>query len=498
MTAWTHPSLGRIEPLPTSVRPAKVWKHFYSAAEHWERLCGLDVSAVRAQAEAALGIRRDHHDVLPNVGGERGRLGRRLCGQHHDLGYGPAYQTEMASPETVWTPEMDAQRRRRALTPGSVFVVVQVDRLAWVVTAYRPHPPIDGVEWGEDDLRRHGAWYFRKETGMDVMDLTRATAENLRRASSVPVDSVRALWWLASAVGYGRLLGDHVEVRAALPAAERALGEAPADLRDALRCALDWEGCQRRLASALKEARSEDAEEALAAIEELLAVAEAVGAESQAEAFCSEAGALIAWLPAEWTHLGRQAAVRSAAFGISSRGVPRLWAIVEEAFLGASLRALVPAARPVARWTDALLPPAPRWLRWRERVAARTRDLSNAAAAWVRAGLEGIRVQPSAPTMGGGRTTSEPWEVRVHPPANAPNFRAFVVDEGHPDGCEITARFSASDGYLWQMESGDEGALIVLVAGRGPMPGADLEQVMAYTVDREDVFVDAREVSPPR
>ena len=498
MRAWAHPTLGRIDPLPPAMRPTKVWKHFYSAAEHWERLCGQDVSKLRTQAEVALGILREHHDEFPGMEGESGRRGRLLCGHHHDVLYGPAYQNEIASPETVWTRQPDAQQRRRALTPRSVFVVVQFDPSAWVVTAFRPHPPSRGVEWEEADLRRYGAGYFRKETGMEIKDLTRATAENLRRASSVPIDSVQALWWLASAVGYGRLLNDHAEVRAVLPAAERALAEVGTDLLDELRRALDWDGSRRRLASALKETRSEDAEEALAAIEELLAVAGAVGAGAHAEAFCAEAEALIAWLPAEWTHLGQQAAARCSAFGPSPHGVPRMWATVEEALLGAAIRTLVPAVRPVARWTDALLPPMPRWTLWRERVVARTQDLSTAVAEWVRASLDGIRITSPAPAMGGVGASAEPSEVRVDPPPNAPCFRAFVVDEDHPDGCEVTAHFSAPDGYVWQMNPGDEGALIVLVASRSPILGADLNQVMEQAATGDDTFVEAREISPPR
>ncbi|MDP2270500.1 MAG: hypothetical protein Q8K32_07175 [Archangium sp.] len=497
MPAWKHPSLGPVEPIPPKMRPAKVWKHFYDEAEHWERLCRQDVGPMRAEAEAIGGILRVDQDALPGMEGQRLRQGRDLLVRHHDAAYGPAYQTEMASSETVWTPGTDAQRRHKALTPRSVFVVVQLDQPNWVVTAFRPHPPTRGVEWDEVDLWRHGAWYFRRETGMKPESLVRATAENLQRVSSVAPRSVRDVWWLASAVGYGRLLVEHTEIRAALPAAESTLSAVDENLLAELRRSLDWDGCLRRLASALKDARSEDAEEVLAASEELLAVAGVVDVVAQADAFCAEAEALIAWVPAEWVHLFHHAAARCEALGTSEHLVHRLWAAVEGAAVGAAMREIAPVVQPATRLVDALIPIEPRWRRWRERAGAKALGVSAAVAEWVRTGLDGVRIGQPAPTMGGAGATTETWEVRGRPAPNAPHFRVFVVDEEHPNGCEVTEHFTVSDGYLWRMDAGDQGALVVLIAGRSPIPGVGLESVLANVAEREDVFVGTREVNPP-
>lgn len=495
MPAWKHPTLGPVEYIPPKMRPAKVWKHFYDEAQHWERLCGQDVGPMRAEAEAVARILRVDHDALPRMEGERWRRGRDLLVRHHDAAYAPAYQTEMASSETVWTPGMDAQHRHKALTPRSVFVVVQFDQPSWVVTAFRPHPPTQGVEWDEADLRRHGAWYFRKETGMEPESLVRATAENLQRVSSVAPRSVRDVWWLASAVGYGRLLVDHAEVRAALPAAESTLGAADENLLAELRRSLDWDGCLRRLASALKETRSEDLEGLLASSEELLAVADAIGAAPRAEAFCADAEALIAWMPQEWGHLISHAARRCEVFGSSECLVLRLWAAVEDAAVGAAIRETAPSVRPEARLVDAIMPAEPVWLRWRDRVAALARAVSGTAREWVRTCLDAVTVTQPAPAMGGAGAT-EQWDVRGRPAPNAPHVRIFVIDGDNPDGCEVTERFTESDGDLWRMAQGER-ALIVVVASESPLPGTGLESVLAHAAARDDAVAEVREISPP-
>lgn len=495
---WRHPTFGPIACLPEALRSEKVWKHFYRASEHWERLCGQDIAAMRAEAETLVGLLRAEHDTLPALEEGPRRRVEALLKRHHDTGYSPAYQAELALPETRWTAEIDASQRRKALTPGAVFVVVQFDTVGWVVTAFRPHPPTRGVEWDEADIRRHAAWYFRRQTGMDTSDLVRATAEHLQQSASVPIDSPRALWWLASAVGYGRLLARHAEVQAALPEAERVLRLVrPQDL-DALRCALDWEGCLRHFAAALKDPRPEEAEDALAASEELLAVAEVVGAGAQAEAFLADAEPLIAWMPAERVDVGRHAAARCAAFGAVKHPVPHLWEAVEDAVLGAAMRAMTPIVHPAARWIDVLLPAEPRWKRWQQQVTARTQDLSTTVADWVRACMEDLQVLALAPTLGGAEAPAASWEVRGRPAPNAHPFRAFVVDAEHPEGHEVSAQFTPSDGYLWQMDAHDVGVLIVLVAGQRPIPGEDLESVLASVDGREDVIVETRVLSPPR
>ena len=61
---------------------------------------------------------------------------------------------------------------------------------------------------------------------------------------------------LASAVGYGRLLTESADVAAALPLRSDCSLRSTASCSDLAR-ALDWDGCLRRIAAALKHGRSE-------------------------------------------------------------------------------------------------------------------------------------------------------------------------------------------------------------------------------------------------
>ncbi|MBI2893924.1 MAG: hypothetical protein HYY06_10260 [Deltaproteobacteria bacterium] len=497
MAAWKHPALGPIELMPLKLRPAKVWRHFYDMGEHWERICEGEIGPMRGETEAVVGVVRAEHYELPQIDRVRWHRARNLLVSHHDAIYGPAYAAEMASLGTIWTPGMDGRHRHLALTPQSVLIVVQLELPSWVVTAFRPHPPTQGVEWDEADLRRHAVGYFRKETGMEVESLVRATAENLRLVSAVTPRSPKDVWWLASAVGYGRLLTDHAEVRAGLPAAESVLAAVDGYVMDELRHSLDWEGCLRRLASALKASRPEDAEAVLAASEELLAVAGAVQAAAQADAFCADVEPMIAWLPVEWSHLADRAAMRCQAFGGSQNPVLRLWTAVEDAVVGAMMREAEPAVRPAARLVDSIIPAEPRWRQWRARPATLAKGASTSVAEWVRATLDGLRVARPAPVMGASAPSAQPMEVRGLPAPNAPGFcRVFVADDDNPDGHEVSKHFTGCDGDLWQMDPEDEGVLVILVAGLRPILGAGLNAVLANAAERDDVFVGMRELQP--
>ena len=191
---------------------------------------------------------------------------------------------------------------------------------------------------------------------MDIDNLATAVVENLQRSSSILPSSVHDLWWLVSAVGYGRLLRHNKEVQAELRLAESVLAEVPGRLRAGLREALDWDGYLEQLAIALKEVRPEDVEAALAGIEELLVVAETTGANERAETFLQEAKMLMACVPPEWTHLVDHAAQRSSVYGISDNLVLRLWEAVEDAAVGVVMREVEPTMLPRAYLYDKLIP----------------------------------------------------------------------------------------------------------------------------------------------
>ena len=498
MSSWKHPTLGPIEPLPRGMRAAKVWKHFYDQSEHWERLCGRQVASMRREAEAVVGIQRAGHELLPPMDRKRWERTRDLLGRHHGAAYAPAYQAEMSSPDALWTPTQDAKRRHQVLTPNAVFAVVQVDDWNWVVTAYRPLPPTCGLDWDEVNIRRYAVKYFRRETGMHGDNLARATAEDLQRASTIVPRSTQDIWWLASAVGYGRLLAHHSEVANALAAAETVLGEAPAEVVAELARALDWDGCLRHLADAMKDSRPEEAEAVLATTEELIVAASVVATETQTDAFCAEAEALIAWLPAEWSHLLDRAASRREALGSPDHPVYRLWSAVEDAATGAAMRELPPVTRPVTRLADAMIAARPPWRRWRARVAQLAMGTSAAVVEWVRSSLDDIHVARPAPVMGAAGNPPGSWDVLGRPAPEAPCFKLFVVDEANPDGLEVTEHFDLAGDKLWRIDPGDEAALIILVASLKPIRDGDLESVLTEAGRRDDVFVGTRELSPPR
>lgn len=492
MTAWRHPRLGTIELLPPSRRPKKVWAHFYSVAEHWERLCGLDINPMRETTELIVGRRREDCDDIGWLDGTtRWSEARTQMVRDHDVAYGPAYQAEMTSSETLWTQEMDASFRHKALTPRSVFIVVELNQPSWVVTAFRPHPQTWRVDWDEADLRRHAEWYFQRDTGMNLENLRPTVATNLRRSSGAVPGTARDLWWLASAVGYGRLLSRHAEVRAALSAGEQVLGAVREEVIAALRSSLDWEGCSRRLAAALTDVRSEELEAVLATSEELLAVAGTIGAELRAESFCADAEALIVWLPSEWAHLIEHAASRRDTFSDSESLVVRLWAAVEDAAIGAALREKEAAVRPAARLVDALISDRPGLVR---RAQSFARGTWSAVAGWVRDTLDAVTITRPAPALASAQSEAA-WELHGHAAKDAPQHRVFIVDDDYPNGVEVTHRIN-SDGKLWQFERSDERVWMIVVASKTVLPGTTLESLLDDAAHLEDAVIDARELQP--
>lgn len=495
MSAWRHPSLGPIDLIPLNLCPKKVWQHFYDPGEHWERICAVDVAAMRLEAEVIVGAARATARELPRLAGERWRQARGLLVAHHDGNYAPTYSSEMCSPETVWTSSMDGAHRHRALTPRSVFIVVQLDQpRSWVVTAFRPHPLPQDVEWDEAELRRHGVWYFRKETGVNVDDLAKAVAANLRCVSSTP-STTKDLWWLASAVGYGRLLLHVPEVHDALAGAEAALSDTPDSLLEELRRALDWQALAGRLADALKEARSEDLEFVLADAEELLAVGAVVGAEPEAEAFCTEAEMLFLLLPAGWVYVADRARHRLRAMAAQPSLVVRLWSAVEDASTAALARAMAPAVRPASRLADSRIPQQPPWFIWRDRLSDLAERATAAATAWIDRSIERLTMTPLPPTMGGPVVANDEWAVRGRPAPGATHYRVFVVDEEHPDGWDVTEQFTEADGEIWRLEANEQ-ALIVIIAGERPLVGLGMAQVLNEAYTRDDVVARARELQP--
>ena len=502
MTFWRHPCLGPIEVMPENMRPKKVWKHFYEPREHWERLCGLDVAMMRAETEAVLDIQRDNSNCeeIPHVDGRRWRQVKMLVQRHHDEGYGEVYLREMASPDTEWSSPVsngDGHLRAKALTPNSVFLSVQLVEAqhSWIVTAFRPHPGLKNVEYSEADLRREAIDYFRRQTGMEIKNIVAHTVEELRRVSANPPESVRDLWWLASAVGYGRALAEHDEVQAVLPRAEKLLNQTSSALLKDFKDGLDWEGAIEKISSALQDDYPDELEHALAVSEKLLAIGDAIGAAEEVETFLEEAEELLGWLPANWSHLVEEARERGALFGMSTFA-GRLWSNVEVAGLSAAIQDAAPDRQPEAQYVDQLIPDKS----WLERISTSIERINAAAGevgdeviTWARGSLNTVDL--AAPAMGDSGKPKREWKIRGEPISNAPHYRLFAVDDDEPAGDEITEFFTPEDGELWWM---DKPVLIVLFASEKPIPEDNLATLLEYAAERDDIFVYARKLNPPR
>lgn len=481
MTSSKHPALGPIHPMPPGRLPKKVWKHFYSPTEHWDRLCEADVGALRSRTEEIVGLKRDHYEELET---QVERQARNALTTDHDRWYGPVYGREVAEPHTKWTPNLDERCRHNALSPRSVFIVVQLDQPSWIVTAFRPHPRFRTRELNEAELRRHACDYFRRRTGTNVETLVKSIAENLRRSTETP-NTVNELWWLAAAVGYGRMVAQYPSIIAPLALAEAALSKTSPGLRAELARELDWEVALGGIAAGLHEERPEDIEGALADAEDLLAAANALGADRDVETFLNEiAPLIIASLPSDWSHIGDFATQRLSMFGDTAGPLSKLWAAVADASTASLVR------------ETARAPTESPWSNLRVRIAKLTGRASRTLDEWVETSLDGLSVAQPAPTLGTPARVGDPWFVEGRPAAGAPSYRVFVVDDDHSTGFEVTSQFTAEDGRLWTIDAREDQALVVIFAAPTPIDGATLEEVLSNAAARDDVAVRFRELQP--
>lgn len=493
MKTWRHPELGEIGLIPEKLAPKKLWRHFYDPRERWHALCDADVVGMRLEVEALVGVARDKSTQLPTVEPERWRALKPLFLRHHQDAYGPTYLREMALADACWTPEMDGQLRHCVLTPNAVFGVVQLDHfLSWVVTAYRPLPRSGNVELGEDEIRPYAENYYLRKTSIGVEGFTNRVVLELRRCVEVPQE-LNGLWWLASAVGQGRLLREREEVRVVLEPAERLLAAVEPGLVKELASGLEWEELEDEFVSALKEDRPEDFEAWLADVESVLAVADALGAVAETKAFLEQTERLIPWVPLEWAHLLDMAQSRLDGFEAGA-SVTRLWGAVAEALVSASLRAGEPTIRPVARLVDRLIPAKP------ESLIGRIEAVADRVGGWLQGALDsairGLRVEAPVPQMGGDDEPRVVAEVLGGTLDGLPHVRVFVIDEQYPAGVEVTESARESGAPLWQFEREDESAWVVVVAGEEPAHGGDLSALVEEAEHREDVGIAARELQP--
>lgn len=492
MKPYRHPTIGLVGPMSTDRRPRKTWKHLYDPGEHWERIVPSPPPRLAAEAEQIAGVSRTECPRLPELEPRTWSRVRAVLDDHHDRFYAATYMAEIAAQGTSWIASPWESMRQLGFTPRGVLVVVAQGEPGHVVTAYRPHPPVAGVDMSEDDLRRYGLRHFRRSAGVRRDDLAREVADALVAQAGIPPRNAGELWSFAAAIGLGRALGEVAELNAPLAEAERVLAAAPEALVSALSAGLRWEQTLDEVADALKDEDREDLELALSRVEELLFVGDALGVMESVRLIVEQATELLAWLPASFAPLADVWATRVIAFHEQSP-VRDLWGACAAAAAAACVRHEAPAFQPGVRLVDQLLPAPASWVPWVRQVAT----VPVRAGADVLRRLDelvaGLTARSAAPAMD-GELTVQPWHLREASPVRG-HARMFVVDDDYPEGYPVEL---ANDCDLWTFERSGQRALVIVFVAATPLPAMSLREALALAQTRPDVAVRSREVSRPR
>jgi hypothetical protein len=486
---WSHPELGPIRQMPRRHQAEHVWCHLYDPAERWGELAPADPRELHEEAVA--------NGCPPFRPSKRhppfDRHARRLLQRHHDQAYGPAYRAELELPDTRWAVKRSDPERWVARSPRAVIIIVVLNPSPWVLTAYRPLPPLPSVGWSEDDAQAQADYVFEKETGMAADQPTRL-AQDLVRFAQAGGGTPRDAWWLALAVARARARVQQAPaLEGPLKAAENALAAGLEAAREAISGALVADDVLDRLAEGLKDEHPAAAEMALSDLEDALLVLDTLELDSAASDMLERASSLLAWLPAAFTPLGAQAALRMGDLG-NQGSAAALWSAVEECLEGAQLRASAPVRRPAASLVDSLLP-APGLL---DRLAGLAARSSGTARGWLDQQLATFDVRAPAPVMGQAAQPDLPWPLIGQLAPSGLWLRAFVVDAEYPDGYDVTDLALAPGATLWQLEQPGQVAHVVVVAASTEVPGDTLAEVLDAVEQRDDAVVLFRRLTRPR
>lgn len=479
-------------PIPSKAAPKKLWKHFYNPTERWDRLCDVNINAWRQEAEGIIGYTRETHDEPPQVSHKTWARAKPLFREHHESGYMPVYMSELEDEHTRFAPSNDDSPRTIALTPRALYIVIDNDSNApWVVTAYRPYPYGKRFDWDEDDFQRVAAKRFQNNT-MSNHTYTATVASWLERANK-PASTTQELWRLAFSVAQARTLAEDARIATLLAESTRALEATPRELFIELGALLDFGTCIEQLSLGLEQERPEDFEQALEGAEELLVVAEVIGAHEKSTHFIEDIEAIIPWVPAEWSHL-RVRARNHAAMLDAESGARRLWELVEDCVIAACVMEGEPAVKPTPHLYKKLLPAASPWAPLLEQLSRLTHNITKAIETPLSQLTDSFQVMQPAPLM--GSTLEEQRELRAHMPTLSPELHAriFVVDEEHPEGFDVTEYIGQTSSHFWTLDN-DERALVVFILSEAPIAlGASLDELVALAREREDMALATREV----
>lgn len=430
---WNHPKTGVLVALPAGLQPVKVWKHLYSLQEDW----------------AALGIAVDGLIARITTLGAPAPTGRELPAQasagvlsalraQHDGTWAPLYGSELVAGDTLVARSQEDGRWLFVSNRG-VFAAADDSRGdgAVVLSVYRPHPEGLNVPWSNGQYRRRALNRWIRETRMSAPDPLAALAE-----VTLPPSDAAGTWELALALARARLAAPD---SAMVQRAERALAASP--YRPAATPSQD------AVLDAVERAIREDDDDplrVLLALEDALLVTSELSGEAVAEALADRAGDLLEWAPGSWS--------RAAPFARRQSQAPpcitAFWARAADVLTASAIREQPAGARPGARLTDILLPVTRRRHTARLLRVPSTRVVRQAPAApaYVPPGWRAAAAHLSG---NAGWAVVPPTEIR------SPTVQAWIVDDQHPAGEDITAEFRASAGTsVWTLDPGDEAEII--------------------------------------
>ncbi|HEX8821637.1 MAG TPA: hypothetical protein VF794_17055 [Archangium sp.] len=374
---------------------------------------------------------------------------RTLLDLHHDDYYGPAYMSELASEGTVSGRQLKNSQRLLCCTPRGVFISVGLSPPISVLTAFRPDPVYKNFSGSDAEYRReaHRRW-TKGVVHMAVPGAWKAEVlQELTVASKTTPTQESEAWSLAWAVGHARVLAAaNPELRAPLQAAEAQLEHHRTRVEQLLEGALRVLPLLSGLEASLHAGQSDEAQDRLFALEDILVVAEVLGFTHHIQHILADVSRMVAPAPLALLGYGPLAQQR---LDVSGPAAQELWRTV----LGASARVPV-------RALPAMFDP---WLTRLEEVGNRlVQGFTQAREHFV----VSARVAP-LPVLG---RPSEQFEVRIEgrcPPGW--RLRLFLIDTAHLEGKPLPEtdyhreqeRWSFDN---WRLDGPEDVALVIALA----------------------------------
>jgi hypothetical protein len=407
-----------------------------------------------------------------------------LLERHHDRYYGPAYLDELASEGTVHARQRKKPQRLWCCTPRGVLVSVGLHPPIAVLTAFRPDPTHEDFPGSDAAYHREARQRWKRSVvHMSVPDAWKEEVlQELEATSETPPSTTDEAWRLAWAVGHARVLAlTASEVAAPLRAAEAHLERHRRQVEQLLGGKLRVEPLLSGFEAALRDDQSEEAQDRLLALEDVLVVAEVLGFAPHLQRILTELSRQVAQAPAALA--GFDALARQRLKG-SGQATQALWSTV-----------LAAASRVPARALPDMLAG---WLTRLDEV--RGRIARGAADVLERFEVSSATLEPLVVL---GRP---PTAFDVHVQGRCPptwQLRMFLVDPAHPEGERLheggdyTREAGGWSFKSWRLDGPEDVALLVAVAAPVLPETASLSQLLDAVASIPDTRVTEVLLRPP-